>query len=158
MVLTFRRMSESDGRHSRAPVEAVWSTLRDDWLFARRGGRRIVSSSAARTVGGYHGFGGLQHLASDANAVTLRHEVEAPDIGVGDVGSRERVADGQSILRVQLIVDARRHNHAPLGDAKHLRIGVDDGERLGVNDGSVDDGPVVDGMPLDVQGEGGAAA
>ncbi len=89
--------------------------------------------------------------------VAARNQIEAADAGAIDVDMRGGVAEYQRVVFVQLIIQARAHTSEALGRS------IDAEERLNaegllIHGYSIDDGPVVDGVPLRIQREGCALA
>ena len=99
------------------------------------------------------GFRDLRRVAGALGVSSARDQVEAAYAGVLDVGAREVVARGQRVVGGELIIHPRREDYAALRNAQHAGERIDDGERLRVDRDAVDDGAVVDGMALDVEGE-----
>ena len=110
---------------------------------------RFVDDSRAEN----RGLRDLRGVADVPRMVAARDQVEAPDAGVAHVGAQELVTPREGVVGAQLIIQARADGDAALRNAKDVRERIDDGERLRIERGPVDDGAVVDRIAADIQEE-----
>jgi hypothetical protein len=99
----------------------------------------------------YRCFGRLQSLAQAMRVIAPRNKIERPYARIPDVGQSTLVAHGKRVIRIDLLVEPRTDNNASLRNAEHLRIRIDDGEALRIERAPINDGAVVDCVPLHIE-------
>jgi hypothetical protein len=80
---------------------------------------------------------------------TGRHQIEAPHSGMLDIRVRKGIADRKSVDWCQLVINARAHSNPALRNPEHLRIRINDRERIRVQSCPVDDRAIVNGGAID---------
>src|SRR6266446_1786777 len=85
-----------------------------------------------------------------------RNQIETADASALNVSASKTIANGQSVLGVELIVDARVDSETALPRAKHISEWIDSRECLRIESDCVDDRTVVDLVAPNIKKERGA--
>src|SRR5882724_2966332 len=87
---------------------------------------------------------------------TARNQIESPDARALNISASKTIANGQSVLGAELIVDSRVDSETALSRPKHISEGIDDRQCLWIERDCVDDRAVVDLIAPHIEKERGA--
>src|SRR4029079_11069612 len=94
----------------------------------------------------------LYLLVPGGRFIATGRQIETADSRVADVAPGIRVADGECVGGVQLVVNPGTHFRSALRRDRH-RSKWCDSQSLGIECNDVDDGAVIDGVARDIQRE-----
>src|SRR5690242_7083790 len=66
-----------------------------------------------------------------------------------DISIRKGITDRKSVVRRQLVIDARADSNPALGNPEYLRVRIDNRKRIRVQGRPVNDGAIVNGSAID---------
>src|SRR6266849_1765935 len=87
-----------------------------------------------------------------------RNQIETADTSALNIGASKTIANGQSVLGVELIVNARGDSEAPLPRPKHISEWIDNRQCLRIEHDCVDDRAVVNLIAPNIKKERGTFA
>src|SRR6266700_1641890 len=85
--------------------------------------------------------------------IATRSQIETADACVPNVAAREAVTQCQSVLGIDLVVDAGIDPYTPLRCPRSIGERIDDRQRYRIENDRVDDGTVVDRVSAHVKKE-----